>query len=89
MGWRRISAQAFGSQIKPELIDESRAVYFALKPNECSLHGAQVNTSPKRRAGYTMRYFPTSSKLNPERNKNNKFWLARGKDLAGNPYENV
>ncbi|MES2463494.1 MAG: phytanoyl-CoA dioxygenase family protein [Armatimonadota bacterium] len=85
----------FGSQIKPELIDESKAVYFALKPNECSLHeariihGAQANTSPKRRAGYTMRYFPTTSKLNPERNKNNKFWLARGSDIAGNPYENA
>ena len=85
----------FGSQIKPELIDENKAVYFALKAGECSLHeariihGAQANTSPKRRAGYTMRYFPTTSRLVPERNVGHKIWLARGEDLAGNHYENV
>ncbi|HLI48579.1 MAG TPA: phytanoyl-CoA dioxygenase family protein [Chthonomonas sp.] len=85
----------FGSQIRPELIDESKAVYFALKPGECSLHearlihGARANTSPKRRAGYTMRYFPTSSKVYPERNQGHKIWLARGVDLAGNHYENA
>ncbi|CCW34942.1 protein involved in biosynthesis of mitomycin antibiotics/polyketide fumonisin [Chthonomonas calidirosea] len=85
----------FGSQIRPELIDESKAVYFALQPGECSLHearlihGARANTSPKRRAGYTMRYFPTSSKVYPERNQGHKIWLARGVDLAGNRYENA
>lgn len=85
----------FGSEIRPELIDESRAVYFALEPNQCSLHeariihGAKANTSPNRRAGYTMRYFPTTSKLNPERNVGHKIWLARGMDRAGNTYENV
>lgn len=84
----------FASQIKPELIDESKAVYFALQPNECSLHearlihGARANTSDKRRTGYTMRYFPTTSKIFPERNQNHKLWLARGRDIAGNRYEN-
>jgi ectoine hydroxylase-related dioxygenase (phytanoyl-CoA dioxygenase family) len=84
----------FGSQVKPETMDESKAVYFALKPNECSLHearlihGAQANTSDHRRAGYTMRYFPTTSKLDPERNRGHKIWLARGRDIAGNQYEN-
>ncbi|HLH79857.1 MAG TPA: phytanoyl-CoA dioxygenase family protein [Chthonomonas sp.] len=90
-----IAKNIFGSQIRPELIDESKAVYFALKPGECSLHearlihGARANTSPKRRAGYTMRYFPTSSKVYPERNQGHKIWLARGVDLAGNHYENA
>jgi len=66
------SKNIFASQIKPELIDEDKAVYFELEPNQCSLHeariihGAKANTSPNRRAGYTMRYFPTTSKLNPE-----------------------
>jgi ectoine hydroxylase-related dioxygenase (phytanoyl-CoA dioxygenase family) len=75
-------------------VDESKAVYFTLDPNECSLHearivhGAKANTSPHRRAGYTMRYFPTTSKLNPERNQGFRVWLARGKDMAGNKYEN-
>ena len=90
-----IAANIFGSEIKPELIDENKAVYFSLQPNECSLHegriihGAKANTSPKRRAGYTMRYFPTTSKLNPERNVGHKIWLARGTDQAGNIYENA
>jgi hypothetical protein len=84
----------FASQILPERIDESAAVYFALRPNECSLHearlihGAQPNTSARRRTGYTMRYFPTESKVYRERNPGHRFWLARGKDVAGNYYEN-
>jgi len=91
------SRNIFGSEVKPESIDESQAVYFSLKPNECSLHearmihGAKANTSPKRRAGYTMRYFPTTSLVFPDspRNANHKLWLARGVDVAGNRYENV
>ena len=85
----------FPTQIKPEAIDEDKAVYFALKPNECSLHeariihGADANTSDKRRAGYTMRYFPTSSKVHAEKNVGHKLWLARGRDIAGNAYENA
>ncbi len=85
----------FPSEIKPELINEDEAVYFSLLPNECSLHegriihGAKANTSSKRRAGYTMRYFPTTSKINPERNVGHKIWLARGTDGAGNTYQNV
>ena len=82
----------FSSQVKPDQFDESQAVYFSLEPNECSLHeariihGAQANTSPHRRAGYTMRYFPTSSQVYAERNPGHKLWLARGKDVAGNPF---
>lgn len=59
----------FTSQIKAAQIDESKAVYFALKPNECSLHesrmihGGETDASDQRRAGYTMRYFPTSTKI--------------------------
>ena len=85
----------FDSQIKADQVDESRAVYFELEPNQCSLHeariihGAQANTSPERRAGYTMRYFPTSSRVYPEKNLTHKIWLARGADLAGNVYENA
>ena len=76
-------------------IDESKAVYFELEPNECSLHegrlvhGAKANTSEFRRAGYTMRYFPTTSKVHPEKNQGHKIWLARGVDVAGNSYENA
>ena len=85
----------FPSQIKPDQVDEARAVYFELKPNQCSLHearlihGAQANTSDKRRAGYTLRYFPTTTKVYPEKNVGHKIWLARGVDRAGNAYENA
>jgi hypothetical protein len=84
----------FNSQIKPELVDESRAVTFEMEANQCSLHeariihGADANNSPRRRADYTMRYFPLTSKINTEQNANARFWLARGKDIAGNPLEN-
>lgn len=90
-----VNQNIFPTQIKPEQIDENKAVYFALQPGECSLHearlihGARANTSPKRRAGYTMRYFPTSSKIFSDRNIGHKIWLARGVDLAGNSYENA
>ena len=87
----------FPTQIKQESIDESQAVYFSLHPNECSLHeariihGARANTSDRRRAGYTIRYFPTTSRINHDHpgNRNHKVWLARGHDRAGNHYENA
>ena len=83
----------FGSQIKAESVDEDAAVYFSLQPNECSLHeariihGADANSSPKRRAGYTLRYFPLTSKVYPEKNEGHKIWRARGIDRAGNTFE--
>ena len=76
-------------------VDESQAVYFELAAGECSLHdsrimhGASANTSPRRRCGYTMRYFATDAKVDPERNAGHKIWLARGRDLAGNTYESA
>ena len=76
-------------------VDEAKAVTFTLDPNHCSLHeariihGAKPNTSEFRRCGYTMRYFPLTSKVFPERNVGHKIWLARGKDQAGNQFENA
>ena len=76
-------------------VDESKAVPFTLDPNHCSLHeariihGAKPNTSEFRRCGYTMRYFPLTSKVYPEKNAGHKIWLARGKDQAGNQFENA
>ncbi len=89
------TANTFATQIKDQ-IDESAAVYFELNPGECSLHdsriihGAKANTSPQRRCGYTMRYFSTELKVNPEANPPGfKIWLARGTDIAGNEYVNA
>jgi hypothetical protein len=86
--------QFFDREIKRD-VDEARAVYFELEPGECSLHdgriihGAAANTSPRRRAGYTMRYFPTAIRMIPEANLGHRIWLARGRDLAGNVYANA
>jgi ectoine hydroxylase-related dioxygenase (phytanoyl-CoA dioxygenase family) len=90
-----VQANTFSTAIKADLIDEGKAVYFELQPNECSLHdgriihGAKANTSPRRRAGYTMRYFSQHMKLNAEHpsNKVHKIWHARGQNAANNPVE--
>ncbi|MGO4549278.1 phytanoyl-CoA dioxygenase family protein [Paenibacillus sp. 2TAB23] len=87
------SQNIFSTEIKK--VDHEKAVYFELEPGECSvhdsriIHGAAANTSEFRRCGYTMRYFSTDAKVYEEKNKNHKIWLARGKDLAGNPFINV
>lgn len=89
------AANIFGAEIKPEQVEESRAVTFELEPNQCSLHeariihGADANVSPRRRAGYTLRYFPLSSQVFPEKNRGHRIWLARGEDRAGNVFENA
>lgn len=90
-----VGANIFPTEIDPSALDESQAIYFSLSPDECSLHeariihGANANTSPNRRAGYTMRYFPTTTQIYPEANPGHKLWLARGKDIAGNHFENA
>ena len=77
-------------------VDESKAVDFELQRGEFSMHdgrivhGAKPNKSAVRRTGYTMRYFPSSVKMQPiPENEGWKIWLARGRDRAGNSYANV
>jgi ectoine hydroxylase-related dioxygenase (phytanoyl-CoA dioxygenase family) len=77
-------------------VDESRAVYFELPEGEFSLHdariihGADQNRSPRRRAGYTIRYFSQQLRFDPAhpRNAGHLLWHARGRNLAGNPVQN-
>jgi chlorinating enzyme len=86
----------FANQVRPGLINTAVAVELLLRPNQCSIHdarivhGASPNTSGKRRAGYAMRYLPTTTKVisGHHLNHNHKLWLARGRDWAGNRYEN-
>jgi chlorinating enzyme len=90
------TAHVFDSEIRRNRIDESRAVDIVLEPNQCSIHhcklihGSNFNTSTSRRCGYTMRYFPTTSRFHPERRKNrqtlHQVYLASGQDHAGNVY---
>jgi ectoine hydroxylase-related dioxygenase (phytanoyl-CoA dioxygenase family) len=89
-----MSEKTFHAEIAQ--VDESKAVDFELQRGEFSIHdgrivhGAKPNTSSVRRTGYTMRYFPSSVRMQPvPQNEGWKIWLARGRDLAGNDYANV
>ncbi len=89
-----IQTNTFERQLKN--VDESRAVYFELATNECSLHdsrlvhGAEANTSDRRRCGYTMRYFSQQMRYLADApgNRTHHLWHARGKNPHGNPVEN-
>lgn len=89
------SAAIFETEIDPATLDLASAHTFRLAPNECSLHesrivhGAGPNTSDRRRAGYTLRYFPTTSQVIAEKNPGHRIWLARGVDRAGSAFENA
>jgi chlorinating enzyme len=80
----------FGRQIIAEQVDESRTVYFELELNQCSLHdgrlihGADPNTSTRRRCGYTLRYMAQTSRCIPENNGTHKIYHARGRNVLGN-----
>jgi ectoine hydroxylase-related dioxygenase (phytanoyl-CoA dioxygenase family) len=62
-------ANVLNSEIDPALVDESRAVDFVLKAGDVSvhhpniIHGSNANNSPLRRAGLTIRYIPTSTRI--------------------------
>ena len=57
------------SEIDPKFVDESKAVDVILKAGDVSvhhpniIHGSNANNSPKRRAGLTIRYIPTSTRI--------------------------
>ena len=87
-------ANTFETQLKN--VDETRAVYFELSPNECSLHdsrlvhGAGANRSPRRRCGYTMRYFSQQMRYIADApgNRTHQLWHARGRNPHHNPVRN-
>lgn len=84
--------QVFPSEVKAEQFDESKAVDIVLAPGQASLHDARIihgsapNTGTLPRAAFTVRYFPTTNRFDPDFNKNFRVYLARGVDHAGNPY---
>lgn len=85
------SQNVFGNEIVQEQRDDSKRVYIELQPNECSLHDARIqhgsepNTSNLRRCGWTLRFTSTSVKFGDGQGAHN-YYLARGRDLGGNPY---
>jgi hypothetical protein len=74
---------AFGVFFAPRLLRRFLGINDTL---EVTAMGASYLLDAR---GACVRYFPTTSKIMPERNQGHKVWLARGVDLAGNHYENV
>jgi hypothetical protein len=74
-------------------VDAAQAAPLELRRGECSLHdgrivhGADPNTSDRRRLGYTMRYLSARTTVYPDRNAGHRLWLARGRPVAPNRYE--
>ena len=94
--YRRVDPETntFGSEIVG--VDESKAVYFGLEPNQCSfhdsriMHGGDANRSTRRRCGYTMRYFSQQMKYDTDNPRSRTFslWHCRGKNPHDNPVVN-
>jgi len=83
----------FNEEIDGSSMDLSKVVWFELNQGNYSLHdsriihGANANTSNKRRTGYTMRYFNTDlifDKSHPD-NLNHKIYHCRGENKGNNP----
>jgi chlorinating enzyme len=94
------SRNVFGFRLKPEFMDEGRAVDLELEEGEChfhdawTVHGSNPNTSDTRRCGYTMRYMPAyavNTVAKGEPGDTHKIYLVRGQDRTGgrNVYEPV
>lgn len=62
-------ANVLNSEIDPTLVDLDKAVDIVLKAGDVSvhhpniIHGSNANTSPHRRAGLTIRYIPTTTRV--------------------------
>jgi ectoine hydroxylase-related dioxygenase (phytanoyl-CoA dioxygenase family) len=60
---------ALGRHMDPALVDESRAADVVLAAGDVSIHhpnvihGSNANTSPRWRRGLTIRYIPTSTRI--------------------------
>jgi len=81
----------FAAEILPSQRKDELAVPIELEPNHASLHdarlmhGSPANRSQKRRCGWTLRFIKASTELNPERYDTHLVYLARGKNLCGQP----
>ncbi len=75
-------------KIPDEFVDESKAVDLVLAPGDVSVHnpnivhGSHANLSPKRRAGLTIRYIPTTTRILTDEPWPSVF-LLRGEPVPG------
>lgn len=88
------SKSVFPTEILKSQRKDELAVPCELQPNHCSLHDARTqhgsppNTSDKRRCGWTLRFIPAHSKLNPEQQKYQLMYQARGRNLLNQDLAN-
>jgi len=82
-----VSKNVFPTEITPSQRKDALAVPCELEANHCSLHDARTqhgsppNTSNKRRCGWTLRFIPADTRLNPEFEHLQLMYQARGKNL--------
>jgi ectoine hydroxylase-related dioxygenase (phytanoyl-CoA dioxygenase family) len=82
----------FPTEITKTQRDETKAFAIELEPNHASLHDARIihgsepNLSSLRRCGYTMRFMSSATRLSEEVSAYHRIYLARGRDLANQPY---
>jgi len=88
-----VEGAVFTREIKPSQMSDDTAVDCVLQPNEASLHdgrlihGSSANTGAMRRCGFTMRFIPTTTRMNEDTGPTGyQLYLARGRDRAGNRY---
>ncbi|MCE9615892.1 MAG: phytanoyl-CoA dioxygenase family protein [Lentisphaerae bacterium] len=85
---RQDQPNVLSSSIDDSLVDESKAVDVILEAGDVSIHhpniihGSKANRSPKRRAGLTIRYIPTSTRIVTDQPWPSCF-LLRGKAVPG------
>jgi ectoine hydroxylase-related dioxygenase (phytanoyl-CoA dioxygenase family) len=94
-GQRRVDKpdliQAQTIELPPEAVDESLAEDVVLRRGDLSLHdsflvhGSEPNRSTRRRAALTIRYVPSTTRIQPREDR--KQYLVRGKPSGnGNVY---
>jgi len=87
-----VSKNIFPTEVTESQRDESKAVAIELAANHASLHDARIihgsepNTSTLRRCGYTMRFMSSATPLSEKAREYHQIYLARGRDLANQPY---
>lgn len=85
------SKSVFATEIIKSDRKDELAIPCELDPNHCSLHDARTqhgsppNTSDKRRCGWTLRFIPAHSRLNPEYHDRQLMYLARGRNVLNQP----
>lgn len=69
---RQDQPNVLSSSLEDSVVEESKAVDVVLKAGDVSIHhpniihGSNANTSPRRRAGLTIRYIPATTRIKTE-----------------------